>query len=309
MPRFSIVIPLYNKAHFIAQTLQSVLNQSFTDFEVIVINDGSTDNSLEVVQTFTDPRITIFSQTNKGLSASRNMGISLAKANYIALLDADDLWEPNHLNTLHALLLEYPDIQFLGTGYKELYANGRAIVPKQNLPPGFKGILNDFFEASLCQPIIHPSSLAFNKAIIQQIGGFNTGIDYTEDVDFYIRAALTYPCAYASITTCIYRMDSENQITKSGFSNKRIADFDSYLINNPTNMSLRKYINHERYFLAISYKLEKNKELFIEMKSKLDLTLLTGKQRFLLHAPLRLVYNIKKIKYWFLMRGQRLTSF
>ncbi|KIC01072.1 hypothetical protein OA88_15890, partial [Flavobacterium sp. JRM] len=89
---FSIVIPLYNKAYYIENTIKSVLYQSFTDYEIIIINDGSTDNSLEKVLEFNDKRIQLYTQQNQGASVARNLGIEKAKYNYIAFLDADDLW-------------------------------------------------------------------------------------------------------------------------------------------------------------------------------------------------------------------------
>src|SRR5699024_6424946 len=97
---FSIVIPLYNKELSITNTLQSVLNQTFTDFEVVIVNDGSTDNSVEKVEAFNDPRIRLIHQANAGVSAARNKGIEEANYDWISFLDADDLWMENHLSIL-----------------------------------------------------------------------------------------------------------------------------------------------------------------------------------------------------------------
>src|SRR5262245_2597869 len=107
MPFFSVIIPLYNKENYIRNTLKCVLEQSFTDFEIIIVNDGSTDNGLKVVKEFTDSRIVIEEQTNKGVSAARNLGIEKAAGTMIALLDADDYWFPNHLEVLHALHTDF----------------------------------------------------------------------------------------------------------------------------------------------------------------------------------------------------------
>ena len=100
MPYFSVVIPLYNKETHLKKTLALVLQQDFSDFEVIIVNDGSTDNSVKVVESFSDKRIELFHQKNKGAAAARNFGIEKAKAKYIALIDADDEWKENHLSTL-----------------------------------------------------------------------------------------------------------------------------------------------------------------------------------------------------------------
>ena len=141
------------------------------------------------------------------------------------------------------------------------------------------------------------------------INCFDPKITYTEDVDFYIRANLKYCFAYTPEPSVLYRMDSENQITKSGYSTKKIADFDKYLKENPSNKSLHKYINNERYFLAINYTTEKNSELFKEMRNKLNLNFLTRKQRFLLECPREILLFLKFIKKQFLLKGYRFTSF
>ena len=110
MPLFSVVIPLYNKENYISETINSVLKQSVQDFELIVINDGSTDKSLDIVKSFNDFRISLIDQKNIGLSATRNKGIKLAKGRIVALLDADDLWQPNFLKEIKSFHEAHPDI-------------------------------------------------------------------------------------------------------------------------------------------------------------------------------------------------------
>ena len=113
MIQFSIVIPLYNKESYIEKTLKSVLNQTFTHYEIIVINDGSTDDSEATVLEFNDKRIQLYNQKNQGAAVARNLGIEKAKYNYIAFLDADDLWMENHLETLKTLIQDFPSINRL----------------------------------------------------------------------------------------------------------------------------------------------------------------------------------------------------
>src|SRR4051812_32162135 len=97
MAFFSVIIPLYNKANYIENTIKSVLNQTFTDFEIIVVNDESTDESETIVLGFNDKRIQLFNQKNQGVSVARNHGIEKAKGKLVAFLDADDYWFHNHL--------------------------------------------------------------------------------------------------------------------------------------------------------------------------------------------------------------------
>ncbi|EFT3180475.1 glycosyltransferase family 2 protein, partial [Escherichia coli] len=97
----TVVIPLYNKSQSIESTIKSVLNQTHTDFELIVVNDGSTDGSENVIKQFTDERIKLLNITNSGVSVARNTGIRSAKSSYVCLLDADDYWLPNHLEKIN----------------------------------------------------------------------------------------------------------------------------------------------------------------------------------------------------------------
>ena len=120
----SVVIPLYNKEQSIAATIQSVLAQTYTDYEIIVVDDGSTDNSLKVVQErvseLENERVRIIHQENAGVSAARNKGILESKGKYIAFLDADDLWAPNYLATLAALIADFPNAGLYSLGYVEM---------------------------------------------------------------------------------------------------------------------------------------------------------------------------------------------
>ena len=117
-PIFSIVIPLFNKEKEIQQTLESVLKQTFHDFEVIIINDGSTDKSEQIVNSFTDDRILLISTDNKGVSQARNFGINYANGEIIAFIDADDYWFPNHLEELVKLYYRFPNCGSYCSRYK-----------------------------------------------------------------------------------------------------------------------------------------------------------------------------------------------
>ena len=310
-PEFSVVIPVFNKAKHVAVMLRSVLAQDFMNFEIIVVNDGSTDKSMEIIHDFSDARIKILDQENHGLSHARNTGIAAAEGRIIALLDADDRWKPEHLKNLHFLVNNFPQADLFGAAYEEFFANGNVIIPQINhLEPIDKPhIITDFFKANMQQPLVAPSSFAFRRSIIEEIGGFDTAITYSEDVDFYIRANLKYRFAYHPQVTCSYTMQAENQITRSKKSERIIPDFQKYLDENPKNISLRNYINLKRYFLAIFYKVESRPDLFRAMRKKIDAQLLTSRQRQLLSAPKHLVLTLRFIKDYILKKGKRLTSF
>ena len=116
--KISVVIPLYNKEKQIAHTLQSVLNQTFQDFEIVIVDDGSTDGSVAEVEKFSDSRIRLIHQKNAGVSAARNRGIEAAKGDLIAFLDADDVWMPEYLATQYHLSQKYPDCNVFACNYE-----------------------------------------------------------------------------------------------------------------------------------------------------------------------------------------------
>jgi len=147
-PVFSVVIPLYNKQDFISKCIESVLTQSFSSFEVIIIDDGSQDNSEEIVKKIKDDRVKYFHQTNGGVSAARNRGIEEASGEYIAFLDADDWYEVDFLNAVHKSILENPDADAFTTGYFK-HKNGAVTISTRSVAQKHHQsiVINDFYKS------------------------------------------------------------------------------------------------------------------------------------------------------------------
>ena len=310
MPYFSVVIPLYNKENFIQATLQSVLNQTFTDYEIIIVEDCSTDKSLEVASKISNIRIRIIQhEKNKGLSASRNTGIKNANANYIAFLDADDLWKDTFLQELFKLISEFPEAKLFATNYEENYSNNKILLPNNN-SKALKNntLIENFFNLNLSQPLYCPSSLCVNKSIFETITYYDETITFGEDVDFNIRANSKFKLAYSNLPLVNYTMLSENQITKSKISDKTITNFDKYDDEN-TSKSLKKFLDFHRYIMAKLYKLEGNYEKFYKMKNGIDPSSLNKKQLLLLNLPTSILKFVNFIKSLFLKKGIRFTSY
>ena len=309
-PFFSIVIPLYNKEKYILDALQSVLNQTFENYEVIVVEDASTDKSQEVISTLKSEKVTVIKHdTNKGLSASRNTGIKNAKSNYIAFLDADDFWKDNYLEELFLLINSYPKAKLFATNYEELYQNDTILLPSNNSKNlEEKTIIHNFFEISLAQPLYCPSSFCVEKSVFETIGFYNESIRFGEDVDFNIRANLSYQLAYTKKPLVRYTMLSENQITQSLISGKIITDFD-FFDTNKTSKSVKKYLDFHRYIMAKHYKTENNADEFEKMKKGIDIKNLNLKQKILLNAPIPLLNLVKKVKLFFLTKGIRFSTY
>ena len=313
MPFFSVIIPLYNKEDFIADTIKSVLNQTFTDFEIIVVNDGSTDESEIQVQKALGnyKNVTLLNQENRGLSASRNRGISLAKGDVIALIDADDLWDKSFLECIFKLHSNYPEASCYGTDYLEKYSDTNIQETRKNIDYKLKHTnfqIKDFFITNIFQHIVCQSSIAFKKEISNHIL-FDETINLGEDIDFYLKCFINYNLVYSYTPLAIINCNIPNQITKGSVNNKTLPDLDKYEKGNPKNLSLKKYLDFYRYFYASQYKLEKNKKKFKSLIKKIDFENLSLKQKILLQSPRLFLKVIKLFKKVLLKFKIRLTSF
>jgi glycosyltransferase involved in cell wall biosynthesis len=214
VPAVSVVIPLYNKGPYIARALNSVLAQTFQDFEVIVVDDGSTDDGAEVVRSFEDPRIRLIQQENRGVSAARNRGIEVARAELIAFLDADDEWLAGHLKILVRLRAKYPEAGAYGTAYLIARRNLRIKVANFCAIPEepWEGLLPSYFKAAtLGAPPISASTVAIPQYILKEMGGFTTEEWMGEDVDLWGRIALKYPIAFSWDGKGIYHTEASNR--------------------------------------------------------------------------------------------------
>ena len=180
----SIIIPTYNRANCIRETITSVLNQTYQNFEIIIIDDGSIDNTKEIIQAFLDERIKYIFQEHNGLPASaRNKGLKLAKGEYIAFLDSDDLWFPQKLKIQINFLKENPSILLVATNglIFPLKPNMKVLFLKNNIKISFKELLQ--------KNIIINSSVMMRKNVIQIIGFLDESsvLRYGEDYDYWLR--------------------------------------------------------------------------------------------------------------------------
>ncbi len=205
-PKISVIIPLFNMGHYISDALNSVLSQTIQDFEIIVVNDGSTDDGAKIVQTFDDPRITLINQYNKGESAARNQGVRYAKADIIAFLDADDQWRPYFLETILTLSEKYPQAGVFATGIVEIIDNKEVVHRYYSIPNnGYEGIVPDFFKSTvLGDRFITCSSVALKKTVFIDASGFKEGNAWGSDADLWARIALRYPVAFNSKICSFY---------------------------------------------------------------------------------------------------------
>lgn len=213
MPEFSIVIPLYNKGKHVARALNSALSQTEQDFEIIVIDDGSTDDGAIVVEDLSDKRIRLIRQRNAGVSVARNKGIEASSSELIAFLDADDYWKPEYLKTIKRLHDYYPDAGWYTTAYEIIMEGGIIFTPRFNGMPGapWEGIITDYFKAALENPPLSTSAVVVKKKVFEKVGLFSLGVTRGEDADMWARIAFNYSLAFSTIANSIYCRDADNR--------------------------------------------------------------------------------------------------
>lgn len=207
--KYSVVIPLYNKEHYIAGTLRSVLTQTFPDYEVIVVDDGSTDHSLQACKTVQSDKIRIVQQANQGVSAARNKGIELAAGEYICFLDADDTWHPDYLQNIETIVQKYPQSDIFVTAYRVIYANGRC--KESRRLPQANGCLPSYWETlGKGYDFVWTSATTVRRTALLAAGEFRLGEKIGQDLDLWARLARNNPCvAYASRVCVDYNRGAE----------------------------------------------------------------------------------------------------
>ena len=214
--KISVIIPLFNKSSYIARALNSVLNQTYQDFEVIVVDDGSTDDGAEIVVGFNDSRIRLIRQENRGVSAARNRGVNEATSDFIAFLDADDEWMPRHLETIIRLRVKFPDAGMYTTSYKIRTNDGTIQWAKYEFIPDapWEGILPNYFKSGCTGDFpVSSSNVVIPLKIFREMSGFHEGYWWGEDVDLFGRIALKYPVAFSWELGAVYYCDNTNRLS------------------------------------------------------------------------------------------------
>ena len=213
----SVVIPLYNKEKSISNTLKCVFEQTYQDFEIVVVDDGSTDDSAAIVETFKDPRIRLIHQSNAGVSAARNTGIREAKGEYVAFLDADDDWNNDYLKVIYGLINKYPNCKARGTNYFLCCEGKKEHTILKKIPFSEEtGILFNYFEIGACShPPIWTSCTCVDRDLLIEIGGFPIGIKSGEDLLTWARVAVRTNFAYSLSPLGFYNMGDVYIMTKT----------------------------------------------------------------------------------------------
>ena len=201
----TVVIPLYNNEKEISRAVESVLAQEFKPVSIIIVNDGSTDESPEMAAKYSDSRIQIIHQNNRGVSAARNAGIRSATSKYVAFLDADDEWMPQFLSEIHSLWKTFPSEAMYATRYIYQEQNGRRRLPIIALPVEWKGIIPDYFAvAAYSDPPVWSSAVVIRKDLLDAIGGFPEDIRVGEDLLTWAKIAAKHQVVYSMATQAVF---------------------------------------------------------------------------------------------------------
>lgn len=203
---FTVVIPLYNKEKYIGRCIESVLSQEYKNFELIVVNDGSTDDSFKIASSYKDERIKIVTQANGGVSSARNRGVVESSGVWAAFLDGDDVWAAGHLEELRLLIKEFDGAGIVSTRSVEISSDRvlDAVANSQRSNKPCARSLVDYFRcATNTKGLIHSSSVAVHRNVFEKVGYFQM-FEQGEDTQFWARVCIHYPCAVSDKPTSFY---------------------------------------------------------------------------------------------------------
>lgn len=234
MSLISVIIPTYNRSWILKDAIDSVLSQKFTDFEIIVVDDGSTDSTNELLAAYKD-RIKTIRQENKGVSSARNSGLRAANGLYAAFLDSDDMWLPEKLSSQVDFFYSHPDALICQTD--EIWIRKGVRVNPKNRHQKPSGMI---FEPSLRLCLVSPSAVMMKKSIFDEIGLFNEAFQACEDYDLWLRIGLYYPIYLIERQLVVKRGGHKDQLSGNpGLDKYRIQSIVN-ILENPRLSSLQR---------------------------------------------------------------------
>ena len=245
MTKVTVIIPTFNRGYCLAESIQSVLDQSFTNFELIVVDDGSTDNTLEVMNQFPDIH-KISMKKNRGVSFARNRGMEQARGEWIAFLDSDDLWERHKLATQMKWVERHPDCHAVYTD--EIWIRNGVRVNPMNKHRKYSG---DIFRYCLPLCIVSPSSVLLRAELLNEVGGFDESMPVCEDYDLWLRIAIRFPFHFIEEKLIVKRGGHEDQLSR------KFWGMDRWRVQALQKLLQESGVNEEQRDLVVSMLIEK----------------------------------------------------
>ena len=248
-PCVSVVIPVFNAAAYVKETIDSALKQTYQHIEIVVVDDGSSDGSLALLRSY-EPRIKVLSQANGGVSVARNRGVRESSGDILAFLDADDLWDPAKIERQISVLTRYPGALAVYCDHRIIDAEGNITGPSGALAqPRTSGqLLRNLLLGNF---IISPSLMILRRTAFQQVGGFDESMRVTGDYDLWMRIAATGPILYMLDTLVSYRRHGRNMFTGESLelhldTLRSLAKIRPY-VERSKNASLREVLHQAKY--------------------------------------------------------------
>ena len=260
MPEVSVIIPSFNRAHMLGDAVRSVLGQSFTDFELIVVDDGSTDDTAGVLGSWAG-RLEVIKTRRRGVSASRNLGAEHARTRWLAFLDSDDLWLPEKLEMQLEGHHRQPDFLISHTDEFWVRQGVRVNPMKKHAKRG-----GSIFEYSLPMCRISPSSVLIDRELFTRTGGFDTHYRVCEDYELWLRITALYPVLYLDRKLVVKRGGHADQLSSShwGFDRYRVRAIlkilETGMLTATQHLAALKELEAKSHILALGYG-KRNKRL------------------------------------------------
>lgn len=306
--RFSVIIPLFNKAPYIEKALRSVLAQTFTDYELIVVDDGSQDDSANVAEKVLAESVIrhqLIHQDNAGVSCARNRGVANSQGEYLCFLDADDWWAPSFLAEMSTLIDEYPEAGIYGTGYtivnERKHKTRKAPVGVES---GFeKGYINycQVYAKTLAMPLTS-ISVAIPRGVFDEMKGFPAGIKLGEDFLLWIKIALEYKVAFLNKPLAFYNQDVEavnRGVIRKGYDPDSFMTFhfDQFEEEEKKNPDLKVLLDRLRVYSLLRFRFDNSHRDRVSQEiQKVDFSHVDRKYLYLYKLPFPIIAIYLKIR-------------
>lgn len=293
---FSVIIPLYNKAPYVAKAVKSVLSQTFADCELVIVDDGSRDNSAEIAQQTIDGCVNcrILKQENAGVSVARNNGVAVSQGDYLCFLDADDWWEPTFLEEMSKLIEEFPDAGIYGTNYTIVNdTKHKTRIAPIGVEPGFeKEYINycQVYAKTLTMPL-WTGAVCIPRSVFDEAGGFPQGVELGEDFLLWIHIALKHKVVFLNKPLAYYNQDVDS--LHSGTHKKRYDPntfmtfhFDQFGDEEVKNRDLKVLLDRIRVYTLMNFRKHNLYPERVQHEiSKVDFSNVEPKYKFYYRAP------------------------
>ena len=315
--RFSVIIPLYNKSLYVAKAIQSVLSQTFTDFELVIMDDGSKDDSYEVALKTIDgcSNCHLYRQENGGVSVARNNAVALSSGDYLCFLDADDWWDAQFLEAMSRLIADFPEAGIYGTNYTIVNETKRKTrVAQIGVEDGFeRGYINycQAYAKTMYMPL-WTGAVCIPRDVFEEMEGFPNGIKLGEDFLLWMRIALKYKVAFLNQPLAYYNQDVE--VTGKGVRRKGYEPdsfmtfyFDQFKDTEKSNPDLKILLDRLRVYSLLRFRLENTYTQRVEQEiAKVDFANVDKKYKFYYKAPYAIVWLNNKFHTFALWLKQRI---